>query len=100
MTNLETELKNALKTGKVILGSKESISVLKHGKAKMVIVATNAEPSTRKDVEYYAKLSNIPIYVFEGTSVDLGAILGKPFPIQVIAVVDPGESKVIELVEN
>lgn len=100
MTSLETEMKNALKTGKVVLGSKESISVLKHGKAKMVVVASNAEPATRKDVEYYAKLSNTPIYTFEGTSVDLGAILGKPFPIQVIAVIDPGESKIMELVES
>jgi large subunit ribosomal protein L30e len=100
MTSFENELKNAYRSGKLLLGSKESISALKHGKAKLVIIAINAEPSVKKDVEYYAKLATIPIYTYGGTSLELGGTLGKPFPIQVIAVVDPGDSKIMELIES
>ncbi|MEM0021729.1 MAG: 50S ribosomal protein L30e [Fervidicoccaceae archaeon] len=100
MSSLESELKNALRTGKVILGSRESILAIRHGKAKMIIVASNTDPSVRKDVEYYARLSNIPIYVYEGTSVEMGGMLGKPFPVQVAAVVDPGDSKILEFIES
>lgn len=100
MAGFESEIKNALRTGKITLGSKESLWSLKHGKARMVIVAANADPVVKRDVEHYAKLSSTPIYNFDGTSVDMGAVLGKPFPIQVIAVIDPGDSKILELVER
>uniref|UniRef100_A0A7J3ZKL3 Large ribosomal subunit protein eL30 n=1 Tax=Fervidicoccus fontis TaxID=683846 RepID=A0A7J3ZKL3_9CREN len=99
-SGLERELRTAYITGKVVLGSKSTIKLLKLGKVKLVVVAANADPMIRSDIEYYAQFSSTPILTFNGTSLELGALLGKPFPIQALAVLDPGESHVMELVEE
>ncbi|USS40801.1 50S ribosomal protein L30e [Thermococcus aggregans] len=95
--DLAFELRKALETGKVIIGSNETIRLAKVGGAKLIIVAKNAPKEIKDDINYYAKLSNIPVYEFEGTSVELGTMLGKPFVIASLAIVEPGESKILAL---
>ncbi|ANF22994.1 50S ribosomal protein L30e [Thermococcus piezophilus] len=91
------ELRKAEETGKIIMGAKKTIQYAKMGGAKMVIVAKNARPDIKEDIYYYAKLSGIPVYEFEGTSVELGMILGRPHTVSALAIVDPGESKILAL---
>ncbi len=97
--DIEKELVNALKTGKVVLGSRKTLKLVKLGKAKAVIVAENAPPDIRDDILYYAQLSNIPTYVYPGTSLELGAVCGKPFTVASLAIIDPGNSRIIDLIE-
>ncbi len=99
VTDIERELSNALKTGTVVLGSRRTLKLLKTGKAKAVIVASNAPPEIRSDILYYARLGGVPVYVYPGTSVELGAVCGKPFPVASLAIVDPGTSRILELIE-
>lgn len=95
--DLAFELRKALETGKVVIGSNETVRLAKTGGAKLIIVAKNAPKELKDDINYYAKLSNIPVYEFEGTSVELGTMLGKPFVIASLAIVEPGESKILAL---
>ena len=95
--SLERELRNLIKTGKYYLGTKQTLKALKLGKAKLVVMAENTPPEIRRQVEYYAKLSNTPVIVYKGTSVDLGLAIGKPFRVSLIAVVDEGSSRILEL---
>ncbi len=99
VTDIEKELVNALKTGTVILGSRKTLRYVKTGKAKAVIVAANAPPELRGDILYYAELGGIPVYVYPGTSLELGAVCGKPFTVASLAVLDPGSSRILELIE-
>ncbi len=99
-TDIERELVTALKTGKVILGSRRTLKLVKLGKAKAVIVAANAPPEIYNDIMYYAKMSNIPVYVYPGTSVELGAVCGKPFTVASLAIIDPGSSRIVELIRE
>ncbi len=99
MVSFEKELRTAYKTGKLALGSRETVKYTKLGKAKMIIIARNADPILKKDIDYYASFSKIPVYVYEGTSIELGVTIGKPFPVQALAVLDPGESHILDLVE-
>ncbi|MCD6114657.1 MAG: 50S ribosomal protein L30e [Thermoprotei archaeon] len=98
--SFELELRMAIKTGKVRFGSKEAIKALKHGKAKMVIIAANAPKEIKDDILYYAKLSKIPVYIFQGTSVELGTICGKPFMVSAITIYDEGDSRILEFAEG
>ncbi|WP_457753423.1 50S ribosomal protein L30e [Thermococcus sp.] len=91
------ELRKALETGKVVIGSNKTVKLAKIGGAKLIIVAKNAPKEVKEDIYYYAKLSNIPVYEYEGTSVDLGTVLGKPFVVASLAIVDPGESNILAL---
>ncbi|ACJ15705.1 ribosomal protein 30 [Thermococcus onnurineus NA1] len=95
--DLAFELRKADETGKIIKGAKKTIQLAKMGGAKLIIVARNARPDIKEDIYYYAKLSGIPVYEFEGTSVELGTILGRPHTVSALAVVDPGESKILAL---
>ncbi len=98
--SFESELRMAIKTGKVGFGSKEAIKALKHGKAKMVIVAANAPKEIKDDILYYAKLSKTPVYVFQGTSVELGTVCGKPFMVAAITIYNEGDSRILEFAEG
>ena len=95
--SLENELKTVLKTGKVIIGAKRSIQAIKLGKAKAVVLATLIPKWIESDVLYYAKLSGVRVIRYKGSSYDLGALCGKPFPISTIAILDPGDSRILEL---
>ena len=95
--SLEDEIKTVLKTGKVILGAKKSIKAIKLGKAKAVVIASLIPRHIEEDVKYYAKLSGVKVIRFKGSSYDLGTVCGKPFPITTIAILDPGESRILEV---
>jgi large subunit ribosomal protein L30e len=95
--DLAFELRKADETGKIIKGAKEAVRLAKMGGAKLIIIAKNARADVKEDVQYYAKLSGIPVYEFEGSSVELGTILGRPHTVSAIAIVDPGESKILAL---
>ncbi|MCD6301628.1 MAG: 50S ribosomal protein L30e [Staphylothermus sp.] len=91
-------LQMAIKTGEVVLGSKKTLKLVLHGKAKLVVVAANAPPELKRDIEYYAKLSNIPVYKFPGTNIELGTLAGKPFSVAAMAIVEPGQSNILDIV--
>ena len=91
LPSLETVLKHVVRTGKVIIGSRKTLKYVKLGKVKVVVAASNLPPDLRSDLEYYAKLSNIPIIYFPGTNRDLGTVIGKPFSVAMMGILDPGQ---------
>ncbi len=100
MVDLARELQTTLRTGKVVIGSRRTIKAVLNGKPKLVIVAANAPTDVRRDLEVYCKLANIPLYVFPGTSWDLGGLCRKPFMVAALAILDPGESSIMDLVKG
>lgn len=97
VTGLEGEIKQVLKTGKYILGYRKSIRAIKTGKARAVVMASKIPKWMEDDVMYYAKLGDVPVIKFKGTSYELGMVCGKPFPVAVMAILDPGTSRITEL---
>ncbi len=89
-------MRRLLKTGKVVIGAKRSLDAIRLGKAKGVVLATKLPKHIEDDVLYYAKLSGIKVIRFPGSSYELGTAVGKPFPITTIAIIDPGDSNLLE----
>lgn len=87
-------------TGKVGFGAKTGIKNSLLGKVKLIIIAGNAPKELQEDISYYSKLSSIPIIIFEGTSMELGSICGKPYPISVLSIYDEGSSNIMDLVSS
>ena len=100
MTDIGRELQVAMNTGRVVIGFEETKKAVLAGTPKMVILAANAPKWARDDIEYYAKLAGIPIFVFPGSSIELGAAAKRPHRIMAVAVVDPGQSEILKLVEH
>jgi len=98
--DIERELRIALRTGKVVFGSNTAVKNAKLGKGKLIIIARNCPDDIKSDILYYSRLSKIPIYVYPGSSWDLGAICGKPFMVASLTIIDPGDSEILSLVEE
>ncbi len=88
---LEVVLRRVASTGQIIVGSRKTLKYVKLGKVKVVVAASNLPRHLAEDLEYYAKLSNIPIIRFPGTNVELGTVIGKPFSVAMFGIIDPGQ---------
>ncbi|MDI9646220.1 MAG: 50S ribosomal protein L30e [Archaeoglobales archaeon] len=84
MTDVEGIIRKVLKSGKYYFGSKRTIKALKKGEAKAVIVAKNCP----EDVIFEIKKYNVPVYTYEGTNMELGALCGKPYSIAAMVVTE------------
>ena len=98
--SLDNEIKVALKSGKVVLGTKQTLKLLRLGKLKVVVMAKTVPADVASDVEYYAKLSNTPVISYSGSSYDLGLVCGKPFPVTLLGVVELGDSRILDLLKE
>lgn len=95
MKDLKTKIGSVMKTGKVVLGSKSVIKTLLVGNPKLVILSKNCPEKEREQITYYAKISGTPLETAEETSIELGSICSKPFPISAIGILDEGESEIL-----
>ena len=99
MIDVNKAIATTVRTGKIFLGANKTVRNAKVGKVKLVIVAANCPKIAREDIEYYCKLSDIPLVTYNGTSIDLGAVCGKPFMVSALAIRGPGDSDILKLAE-
>lgn len=99
MIDVNKAIVTTVKTGKVLFGTNNAMNNAKTRKAKLIIVASNCPQKTRGDIEYYSKLSNIPVTIYKGTNIDLGAVCGKPFKVSALTIREPGDSDILKLAE-
>ncbi|MGB9676057.1 MAG: 50S ribosomal protein L30e [Candidatus Bathyarchaeales archaeon] len=100
MIDIDKAIATAVKTGKVFFGANTAIHNAKTGRAKMIILASNCPKNIREDIEYYCKLSNVPLIIYKGSSTDLAAVCGKPYVISALSIREPGDSEILELAEK
>jgi large subunit ribosomal protein L30e len=99
MIDLNKAIASTVKTGKVWFGANNATKNVKMGKAKLVVIAENCPKEIREDIEYYCKLSKISMIIYKGTSLDLGAICGKPFMVSALTIREPGDSDILKITE-
>jgi large subunit ribosomal protein L30e len=99
MIDVDKAISAAVKTGKVSLGASSAVQNAQTGKAKLIILASNCPESVRADVEYYSKLSGVPLITYKGSSLDLAAVCGKPFSVSALSIREPGDSEILKLTE-
>ncbi len=95
--NIERAIRKVVDTGEVILGAKESIASVMDKKARLVLVAENCPKDLKDDLDHYANLSNIYVYNFPGSSMEMGAVCGKPYVVSMLSVIEVGDSDILEL---
>ncbi|CAI8004424.1 60S ribosomal protein L30 [Geodia barretti] len=95
MESINTRLALVMKSGKYNLGYRSTLKSLRLGKAKLIILANNAPPLRKSEVEYYAMLAKTGVHYYSGDNVDLGTACGKYFRVSTLSIVDPGDSDII-----
>jgi len=86
MKTISEQIKEAIASEKIIMGSKQTIKFLKLKSLKTVVVSTNCPVELKKDLTKYSEMAGVKIETFEGTSKQLGILCGKPFPITVLSI--------------
>ncbi len=100
MSSIDSEIRMAINTGRVHLGSKVAVREMRRGRARMAIVSINCPEDIKEIIGNYGKLSEIPVLSHQKDSLDLGVLCGKPFPVSVIVISDPGDSRILEFGGN
>jgi len=96
--DIARQLKQAITTGSIVFGQRQTVSSCSSGDAKIVILAANCPPSFIDDAR-----NSFPSIHFHQLSLvnrELGAACGKPFPVSSICVLDPGQSDLLQLPAN
>ena len=97
--DLNHAIRLAVDSGKVELGLDKAKKIALNGSgAKLVIIAKNCPGA--QDLKHYCAIAEIPVVVFQGTNVELGAVCGKPFSVSALCVLEAGDSDILKAVQK
>src|SRR3990170_9043730 len=100
MIDIDKAIATAVKTGKVSFGANAAMLNAKTGKAKMIILSSNCPQNIKDDVEYYCKLSKVPVMTYKGGSMDLAEVCSKLFIISALSIRETGDSEILKVMED
>merc|ERR1712126_165481 len=93
--SINSRLALVRKSGKYVLGYRQTLKTLRQGKAKLVIIANNTPPLRKSEIEYYAMLAKTGVHHYNGNNIELGTACGKYFRVTTLSITDPGDSDII-----
>jgi len=93
--NISSKLTMVTKSGKYVLGYKQTLKTLRSGKAKLVIISNNTPSLRKSEIEYYAMLAKVGVHEYQGNNLELGTSCGKLFRVAMLSITDPGDSDII-----
>ncbi len=93
--DLNKILRITVQTGKVSIGSRQTVKAVDNYQAKAVVLASNCPTDVRDRVT-----GKVPVIDFPGIGVELGTVCSKPFAVAAMAVEDPGESKILGIIKG
>lgn len=64
--SINSRLALVMKSGKYVLGYKQTLKTLRNGKSKLVIIANNTPPLRKSEIEYYAMLAKTGVHHYTG----------------------------------
>lgn len=97
---LTAAVRLAVESGKVEFGARAAVASGNAGSAKLFVIASNTPAEIRADVEGSAKKAKVPVIEYEGSTMELGSVCGKPFPVSVVSVFEEGSSNILELTKK
>lgn len=100
MIDVNKAIATTVKTGKVLFGANKAVESVKLGRAKLIVLASNCPRDIVAGIMYFSRFSNVPVVIYKGTSIDLGAACGKPFMVSALTVREPGDSDILKLGEE
>jgi large subunit ribosomal protein L30e len=100
MIDIDKAIASAVKTGKVSFGANAALQNAKTGKAKMIILASNCPKDIKEQIEYYGKISKVPVITYKGGSMDLAEVSSKLFIISALSIRESGDSEILKIIET
>src|SRR3972149_2236988 len=66
----------------------------------MIILAANCPKDIKEEIEYYCKLSKVPVMTYKGAAMDLAAVCNKLFAISALSIRETGDSEILHVTER
>ncbi|KAM9621906.1 large ribosomal subunit protein eL30-like [Trichechus inunguis] len=95
LKSINSRLQLVMKSGKYVVGYKQTLKMIRQGKAKLVILADNCPALRKSEMEYHTMLAETGVHHYSGSHVELGTACGECYRVCTLAVVDPGDSSII-----
>nr|ALS04410.1 60S ribosomal protein L30 [Acartia pacifica] len=89
--SINARLALVMKSGKYVLGYKQTLKTLRKGTSKLVIIANNTPPLRKSEIEYYAMLAKTGVHHYTGDNNELGTACGKYFRVCTLSITDAGD---------
>lgn len=86
VAEIDAELRKLLASDKLVLGTDETVKLLRQGKLQKVFFASNCSQSTKADLAQYCKLGEVECVELAKNNEEIGMICKKPFAISVVGV--------------
>eukprot|EP00954_Amorphochlora_amoebiformis_P026061 1376975-Amorphochlora_amoeboformis.AAC.2 len=71
MESINSRLALVMKSGKYVMGYKQTLKTLRTGKAWLIIISKNCPPLKRSEIEYYAMLAQTGVHHYTGSDSDI-----------------------------
>lgn len=81
-----SEVKKLMSASKLVLGSDETVKLLRQGKLVRVFISTNCSPQMKSDLERACGIAEIDVVELNQTSEEIGVLCKKPFAVSVVGV--------------
>jgi len=98
--DLQKNIRMVVETGKTQMGTRKGKLMALNGKAKLLIISKNCPKATVDEILHDCERSKTPYFIADFTSMEIGSICGKPFPVSVLSVIDAGNSEILKLTEK
>lgn len=83
---LAVEIRALLADNKLVIGTEQTLKLLKLGRIKQVYVSANCADSTKKNIAHYSKLVGVQVKELNYPGSELGTVCKKPYSISVLGV--------------
>ena len=80
------DIKDSIKTEKVILGTEQTLKLIKQGKIKKIFVSLNCPPNIVLDLERYSKIDKFELIKTQASNKEMGVFAKKPFSVSIISI--------------
>lgn len=98
--SVNSKLALVMKSGKSVLGYKQTLKALRKGTLKAIFIAVNTPSLIKAEINYYSVLSNVPVYHYSGNNILLGSACGKYHRVGTMGIIDAGDSDILNLFDH
>jgi len=79
------QLREALRSQKLVVGTRQTLRNLKRGKVKVVFLSKDCHPHTKETISYYSTLGKVQIIPMEQGGREIAQLCKKNFPVSVLS---------------
>ena len=83
---MKAEIRKLLGSDKLIIGTERTLKLLREGKLKKVMLASNCKQTTVEDVQRYSTQSGTEVVHLDIPNEELGVYCKKPFNISILGI--------------